>query len=1378
MTSSDETFFNLKRLHVIFAVSSAALLAATLWMLAADHFRSWKVYQRTYRDSIEPWLTEAAMRELETEKFLAAEEELSAALKAARANVPDSHLIDAFRNQAGQGGEQVDFRRLDSAYERLAAEPSEEAREQLLAQLSKVVDAVRLKMETAERGLRFRRAEFDEARSLFEAAVGEGRSGVEILKLEDRARRAKNDVDRVGADSAAACSHYEALVEIMQKITAQEGAAGGALDDLRAQRDRMSRALAGQRPSLAKRLLRLPIIDAFGRPLAIDQTWLPELTIDYNFRHVARFDRCTTCHLGIEKSKPGSPLDPACLAEEIIDAKLATPDGPPQAIAETRSDDSILIEMYGLALADTGMLDPDAPTVGLTLPLSAAADADLAAGDVIQRINGREVSDRASAIRLLCREVEWGRPLELEIRRGLPDPFASHPRLDLYVGSLSPHPRAEFGCTICHQGQGSGTEFKWASHTPNSPGQRKQWREDHNWRRNQHWDYPMLPARFVQSGCLKCHPDVTDLYESDRFADPAAPKLLAGYELLRTNGCFGCHEINGFDAEGNRVGPDMRLEPGYHEAALQLATDPGLSDRQRSVVEDLVARPEDAGLRQRLWALFGDGGESRLDEASRSAVALLTREQVLPGTLRKVGPSLRDMAGRVDARFLAGWLADPRQFRPNTKMPRPYGLHEHLAGSGLEDARRFEAVEILAVSEYLLGASRPVPPRTSPAEVTEEPSANRGKELFVTSGCVACHRHEDVDQAESVVGADLSNLGSKFLAPAHRAWLVSWIRDPARHSPRTLMPNLLLEPKALPETDGLPGQGGRFTDPAADIAAYLVDWADTEFTHISALIEADLDELALQHLSTVFPGKLAQRYLAQGIPARMAADISGDAAELLGEMDLNKKLRYVGRRTIRKRGCYGCHDIPGFEGAQPIGPALSDFGRKQESLLAFEQVHQFLARSPPEAEDEAAVDRDFYLDAIRGKRREGFIWQKLRRPRSFDFEKTQNKSYNEWLRMAQFSFTAEQREAIITFALGLVSDPPDQKYVHRPPRRRKAVVEGRKVLDKYACAECHTLRMDRWSFTYDPEWFEGPPELPSFDFVRPEFSTREVASSEELDRRGRGHAEVVGTPLVDIEGELVEDEDDDGNPLFVFNLWEPAIINGQSWRVGGAQVPVAQPYVSRQRHAWGGTFARLLYSRVAEQAGASWMEAWGWVPPPLAHEGRLVQPDWLYDYLLNPQRIRPSVLLRMPKYSLSADEAGKLVNYFASLADVDFPYARTAAGQVDSPSAPVVAQRRDRAMKIAIDRTTYCAKCHLLGDFDPGGQTQTILAPNLDRVGRRIRPEYLRRWLADPKSVVPYTGMPVNFLLLNYERYVQGKTSIRAMMEASDESSQAAVEGM
>ncbi len=51
---------------------------------------------------------------------------------------------------------------------------------------------------------------------------------------------------------------------------------------------------------------------------------------------------------------------------------------------------------------------------------------------------------------------------------------------------------------------------------------------------------------------------------------------------------------------------------------------------------------------------------------------------------------------------------------------------------------------------------------------------------------------------------------------------------------------------------------------------------------------------------------------------------------------------YVGRKTISKYGCYGCHDIPNFEGARPIGTALQDWGKKDRSRLAFEHIHEFL----------------------------------------------------------------------------------------------------------------------------------------------------------------------------------------------------------------------------------------------------------------------------------------------------------------------------------------------------------------------------------------------------------------------------------------------------
>ena len=1506
MPSSDSTYYNVKRLHVVFAAASLALLAVTAWMVAADHWREWKVYQRTFRDRVEPWLTEAWVREKETEEFATEEKELEEARAKAREAVPDRSLIRGFcellgREGSREGAEPGEVAPIQSAYEALAAGPSVEARAKLLGRLSRPLAAAGNRRENLDRRLRFRRAEFDEARSFYEAGVGEGLSEETLNELQSRVDRVRKEIDALAVRSEETSDHYETLKVLLAQITQPEEEARRALAEHRAKVDRLDRALAEQRPSLAKRVLRAPIIDAFGRPLAIDQIWLPALTLDYNFRRVARFDRCVTCHRGIDKTSPGLPSEPACLPQEVLALELAVPEpsvdrdglaaepeGAQNGSTEGRqATEPTLRSLYGLALAPRGVLDADEPTIGLVLPRTPAADAGLLAGDVILTIDGTKTEGRTDARRALLEaaagpaasgqdvpsdedgaseegETSEGsggtKGLKLEIRRGLSHPYCSHPRLDLFLGSLSPHPVSEFGCTICHAGQGSATEFKFASHAPDDPQERIRWRREHGWFRSEHWDFPMLAERFFESSCLRCHHAVTDLAASDRFPDPPAPKLSAGYDLVRLDGCFGCHEIKGIGPSGGRVGPDMRLEPKYHEAALELMSSADLSEAQRSLAEEIVTHPEDPEPRRRLVAsLTVDGSADAASDtgqgsaASARALKVLAAEEPVPGTMRKVGPSLRQVAGKLDAAFVDDWLRNPSRSRPDTRMPQIYGLTHALDGETLSEVQRFEAAEVYAVAEYLLAISRPVEPLESPPEVTEPPSAERGKRLFLTQGCLACHRHDDFPEGQSVQGANLSMLGSKLNTEVGRRWLVSWIRDPARYSPRTRMPNTLLEPVPLVEEDG-DGKGeaapARLTDPAADVAAYLLEstGAGEKPTARPALVESDLDELASLHLAGAISTKRARDYLS-GATEMTAEQAQEDAIELLGRVTREKKIRYLGRRTIRKRGCYGCHDVPGFEDAKPIGPALSDWGRKQESLLAFEQIHRFLAESPGRRDENPAgaegpatseaaragqnPDQGFYIEALLAHRREGFIWQKLRGPRSFDYKKAENKGYHEHLTMGRFTLSPDEREAIITFVLGLVADPPGEKYVDQPDRRRRAIVEGRKVLDRYACAECHTLEMERWQIRYDPGEIEEPYEVEDFAFLAPQIDGGKLDASTKPDRRGLYHAEAVGLPQRDEWGEVLEDVDDDDHPMYYLNLWEPLPVKcvgrWMPWRVGSAQLGVSDPlevfagssgggaaapltvdqqqmrptYAPRLtgvRPPWGGAFARLLFPHVLDEDNPAVMEAWGWVPPPLVGEGAKVQPAWLHDFLLEPVPVRPAAILRMPKYTMSPDEAGKLVDYFAAVAGVDFPYrsdprSRSLGLEAGERNRP---NRLDDAMRIVIDRTTFCTKCHLVGDYGPGGEIATVLGPRLDRAGKRLRPEYLRRWLANPKSLLPYTGMPVNFpptgaplgqdlfegesteqldavmdLLLNYDWYMNRRTSIREMIESAEKAKSA-----
>ncbi len=238
--------------------------------------------------------------------------------------------------------------------------------------------------------------------------------------------------------------------------------------------------------------------------------------------------------------------------------------------------------------------------------------------------------------------------------------------------------------------------------------------------------------------------------------------------------------------------------------------------------------------------------------------------------------------------------------------------------------------------------------------------------------------------------------------------------------------------------------------------------------------------------------------------------------------------------------------------------------------------------------------------------------------------------------------------------------------------------------------------------------------------------------------------------------------------------------------MGGADVVVPKARLTSVRPPWGGALARLLYPVVLDQArrsgaSAAEVEAWGWVPPALVHEGAIVRPEWLFRYLLDPSVIRPAAVLRMPRFPLSAAEARKLTDYFAAVSGAEYPYTAKPAGS----SGPLNTARLARAMKLLLDRNTYCAKCHLIGDYRPAGN-RTLLAPKVDDAAERLRPEYVRRWLAEPKSVLPYTAMPAHFpatgaplgqdlfpgssreqldavteLLIRYDEYVRQRAKIK-----------------
>src|SRR5262249_15051194 len=156
----------------------------------------------------------------------------------------------------------------------------------------------------------------------------------------------------------------------------------------------------------------------------------------------------------------------------------------------------------------------------------------------------------------------------------------------------------------------------------------------------------------------------------------------------------------------------------------------------------------------------------------------------------------------------------------------------------------------------------------------EQASAERGKFMFQTRGCLACHQHADFPDAHDKQGPNLTGLGGKLVSQKGQNWLYSWVREPNRYHSRTVMPNLFLEP--------IKDKDGTTTGPAADITAYLLqsktaqpDGKPYEPVKMPEIDNAALDDLVLTYLRAVFTEEKANDYLKTGIPEDRRAELKG-----------------------------------------------------------------------------------------------------------------------------------------------------------------------------------------------------------------------------------------------------------------------------------------------------------------------------------------------------------------------------------------------------------------------------------------------------------------------------------------------------------------------
>lgn len=345
--------------------------------------------------------------------------------------------------------------------------------------------------------------------------------------------------------------------------------------------------------------------------------------------------------------------------------------------------------------------------------------------------------------------------------------FGAHPPI--------PHDPREYGCTVCHGGQGRATT-KEAAHGFVS-----------------HWDEQMLDRRHLGAGCGSCH---------DRFPDAPLRVLNAGARLVEQLDCLACHRIDG---RGRGTGPDLTFvglkgfDAGWADNHLAKHASPP-DDTWRTSFGPVAAgdlQVLDRFLRSRV-------GAPRLVEARALAA---TRGCLgchkLGGSGGDEGPPL-DSAGRKpigDLNFAR--VAGPQTYTNYLRQHfvDPAGV---FPGSTMLTQDYTDAELELLVEWVLSLRARAVPVTFQPKDrvrrtVLGEPRSRTPPEEVFGAYCSACHGRRGEGRTAPGSEARFPAIGSPdFLAVASDDFIV---RTVTTGRPGRRMPALAAPGGALDETD-------------------------------------------------------------------------------------------------------------------------------------------------------------------------------------------------------------------------------------------------------------------------------------------------------------------------------------------------------------------------------------------------------------------------------------------------------------------------------------------------------------------------------------------------------------------------------------------------
>jgi mono/diheme cytochrome c family protein len=307
-------------------------------------------------------------------------------------------------------------------------------------------------------------------------------------------------------------------------------------------------------------------------------------------------------------------------------------------------------------------------------------------------------------------------------------PFGKHP--------VIPHKLDEFGCVMCHRGQGPATTVSEAHYSTLA------------------WEQPVLPTKYIQSSCGQCH----------QSSLPGTPLLNEGRDLVAQSGCLHCHTIQ---VHGNMLRPTDDPPPLTHiadkttrEWIYAWIKDPQAYATTAKMpsfkLSDDEARDISAFLIAASVPLAGDTlALSQKASSDPTAGASLYGEsfcatchavQNAAGNVvgGNIGPELTRIGSKVRPEWLSAWLKNPRVYDSSTAMPH----------------YRFSDQQLATLSGFLMGKTDSDLLGNVHLDPATPEQIAHGKLLVMNYGCASCHQISGIKKPENFA-PELSRVGSK-----------------------------------------------------------------------------------------------------------------------------------------------------------------------------------------------------------------------------------------------------------------------------------------------------------------------------------------------------------------------------------------------------------------------------------------------------------------------------------------------------------------------------------------------------------------------------------------------------------------------------------------